>query len=121
MPDRETMIAAVKMHIHGESTGDREGWLKIFAEDIVIEDPVGSGGIYRGIAVVGTTFWGQAQRAGAKLQLLEDVIVCGNEAVAILKAEIGPADSRRTLSPIIGHFTFNEAGKVAGLRAFFDY
>ena len=121
MPDRETMIAAVKTHIRGESEGDKQAWVKIFADDIVIEDPVGSGGIYRGIAVVGTTFWDQAQRANAKLQLLEDVIVCGNEAVAILKAEIGPAGARRTLSPIVGHFTFNEAGKVAGLRAFFDY
>ena len=121
MPDRETMIAAVKTHIRGESEGDKEAWVKIFADDIVIEDPVGSGGIYRGIEVVSTTFWDQAQRAGAKLKQLEDVIVCGNEAIAIIEAEIGPADGRRTISPIVGHFTFNEAGKVSQMRAFFDY
>ena len=121
MPDRDTMIAAVKTHIRGESEGDKAAWVQIFADDVVIEDPVGSGAIYRGIETVSTTFWDQAQRAGAKLELLEDVIVCGNEAMAILKAEVGPPDGRRTLSPIVDHFTFDEQGKVTRMRAFFAY
>ena len=49
------------------------------------------------------------------------MIVCGSEAMAIIKAEVGPQDNRRTLAPIVDHFTFNEAGKVVAMRAFFAY
>jgi steroid Delta-isomerase len=119
--DRERMVAAVKTHCQASTEGNREVWVKIFANDVVIEDPVGSGAIYRGIEAVSATFWDRSQGAKPRLQLTEEVIVSGKEAVAILSAEVGPESARRKLAPIVDHFTFNEDGKVASMRAFFNY
>ena len=119
--DRERMIAAVETHCRASSEGDKEAWMKIFADDVVIEDPAGSGAIYRGIEAVSTAFWERSQGAKPRLQLTEEVIVSGKEAIAILSAEVGPENDRRKLAPIVDHFIFNEAGKVTSMRAFFNY
>ena len=120
MPDRNAMIEAVKTHCRGQTEGDLEAWLPIWADDVVIEDPVGAA-IYRGIDEVRATFWPQAQNANVRLWLEADVITCGNEAMAICAAEVGPEGERRRLGPIVDHFTFDEAGKIMRMRAFFNY
>lgn len=120
MPDRDKMIEAVKTHCRGVSEGDFDAWVKIWADDVVIEDPVGSPP-HRGIETVRTKFWAMAQNAKPSMTLTQDVIVCGNEALAILSTEVGPEGNRRTLSPIVDHFTFDDAGKITGMRAFFNY
>ena len=68
-----------------------------------------------------TTFWAMSRGAAPRLTLNEAVIVAGSEAIAIMTAEVGPADNRRTLSPIVDHFTFDEDSKIVGMRAFFNY
>jgi len=55
------------------------------------------------------------------VRTLAEPIACGNETVAILEAEIAFEGVRRTLSPIVAHFVFDDAGKVQSLRSFFDY
>lgn len=121
MPDRDAMIAAVMTHLRASSEGDFAAWARIWADDVVVEDPVGAGNVHRGIEALRTTFWAMSQNAAPRLTLNEDVIVCGNEAVAIMTAEVGPPDNRRTLSPVIDHFTFDEAGKITAMRAFMHY
>ncbi|MGE3690300.1 MAG: nuclear transport factor 2 family protein [Novosphingobium sp.] len=120
MPDKDAMIAAAKTHLRATSEGNREEWLAIWADDAEIEDPVGAPP-HRGIAEIGDKFWAMSRNAAPKLTLLEDVIVCGNEAIAIMQAEVGPADNRRTLKPVVDHFTFNDVGKILKMRAFFTY
>jgi ketosteroid isomerase-like protein len=119
--DRDRMVAAVKTHCRASWEGDKESWVKLFADDVVIEDPVGSGAIYRGIEAASTTFWERSKRAKPRLQLTEEIIVCGKEAVAILAAEVGPDDARRRIAPIVDHFTFDDDGRIIGMRAFFNY
>ena len=121
MPDREAMITAIETHCRAESAGDKEAWVNIFAESIVIEDPVGSGNVHRGIAAVSGDFWDRAQQHWPKVQLTQAPIVSGNEAIAILKAEIGPDGARQSFAPIVAHFVFDDNGKVESLRAFFAY
>lgn len=120
MADREAMVAAVKTHLSATSSGNRDEWIEIWAEDAAVEDPVGAPP-HKGIEAIGGTFWGMSRNAAPKLTLLEDVIVCGNEAIAIMQAEVGPEGGRITLKPVVDHFTFNEAGKVLKMRAFFKY
>jgi steroid delta-isomerase len=120
MPDREAMIAAVQTHCRAQSEGDHDAWIGIWADDAVVEDPVGAPP-HRGIEALRTTFWPMSRKAAPRLTLTEDVIVCGNEAIAIMTAEVGPADNRRTLSPVIDHFTFDEDARIVGMRAFFAY
>ena len=120
MPDKETMIAAVKTHCRATSEANRDEWLAIWAEDAEVEDPVGAP-LHRGIGAIGTTFWAMSRNAAPRLTLLEDVIVCGNEAIAIMQAEVGPEGNRRVLKPVVDHFTFDAAGKISKMRAFFTY
>lgn len=120
MPDKDAMIAAVKTHLRASTEGDFEAWEKIWADDAVVEDPVGSPP-HRGIAAIRTNFWAMSQNAAPRLTLDADVIVCGHEAIVIMSAEVGPADNRLTLSPIVDHFTFDENSKIVGMRAFFNY
>jgi steroid Delta-isomerase len=57
----------------------------------------------------------------ADLRLTEDVIVCGHEAVAIMACQTGPKEARRSTGPIVDLFVFDEAGKIARVRAFYKF
>ncbi|MBW8754501.1 MAG: nuclear transport factor 2 family protein [Sphingomonadales bacterium] len=120
MPDRDAMIAAVQTHCRASTEGDLDAWVKIWADQAVVEDPVGSPP-HRGIEALRTTFWAMSRNAAPRLTLSEEVIVCGNEAIAIMTAEVGPPDNRRTLSPVVDHFTFDDDARIVGMRAFFNY
>jgi steroid delta-isomerase len=120
MPDRDAMIAAVKTHCRGVSDGTFDEWVRIWADDVVIEDPVGSTP-YRGIEAVRTTFWTTVQNAAPRMTLKEDVLVCGKEAIAVMSVVVGPEGNQRTLSPVVDHFTFDDAGKITSMRAFMNY
>jgi steroid delta-isomerase len=120
MPDREQMIEAVRTRCRASTEGNFDEWVKIWADNVVVEDPVGAPP-HRGIEAVRTTFWGMSRNAAPRLTLTEDVIVCGKEAIAIMQVEVGPADNRRTLAPVVDHFTFDENAKITGMRAFFKY
>jgi len=120
MPDRDAMIAAVETHCRATTEGDFDDWIAIWADDAVVEDPVGAPQ-HQGIEALRTTFWAMSRNAAPRLTLNEEVIVCGKEAIAIMTAEVGPADNRRTLSPVVDHFTFGDDGKIVGMRAFFNY
>lgn len=120
MPDREHIVAAINTHCRAESALDKETWMALFADDIVVEDPVGVN-TTRGIEALGTDFWASVERAEPKLELLEEIIVCGNEAIAILSAEINHDGGRMMLKPIVVNFVYNEAGKVRQLRSFMNY
>jgi hypothetical protein len=50
------MIEAVRTHCRASTTGDFDPWMKIWADDVEVEDPVGAPP-HRGIEAVRTTFW----------------------------------------------------------------
>ena len=54
------------------------------------------------------------------LWLERDVIVCGNEAIAILFGVV-TSGTLRKVGPIVDHFTFDEDGKIKSMRAFWKY
>jgi hypothetical protein len=120
MPSREHIVEAINTHCRAENTLDKQTYMGLFADDIVIEDPVGLT-TTTGIKAVGTDFWASVKNAQPKLKLLEDVIVCRNEAIAILSAEINHDGDRVTISPIVVNFVYNDAGKVRHLRSFMNY
>lgn len=120
MPDRDAIVEAVKTHCRAESALDKPAWLALYADDIVLEDPVGTPPI-EGIEALSTRFWAGVERAQPKVELIDEVIVCGNEAIATLCAEINADGGRRTLRPIVVHLVFNAAGRIERLRSFFNY
>src|SRR4051794_11518470 len=113
------MVEAIEAYCRTETEKDREGWLALFAESIVHEDPVGVA-FRTGLDGV-AQLWEMIVAGDVDLRLTEDVIICGNEARAIMACETGPADARRKTGPIVDHFIFDEAGKITSLRAFYKY
>lgn len=121
MPDRESMVASIKAHCRTLSARDKDGWLALWDEDAILEDPVGVD-TYRGKNTLATIFWALVEQLSPmKLWLDGDVIVCGNEAIAILHGVVSKEGVLSRVGPIVDHFVFNEAGKVASMRAFWKY
>jgi len=120
MPTHEQIVEAIKTYCRTETEKDRAGWLALFAETVVHEDPVGVGVVRKGLEGV-AQLWEMIAAGDVKLWLTSDVIVCGNEAIAMMACETGPADKRRRTAPIIDHFVFDKAGRIASLRAFYKY
>ena len=121
MPDADAMITAIKAHCRTLSEHDKEAWLALWAQDTVLEDPVGVD-TYRGIESLRTKFWKLIDDlTPMKLWLERDVIVCGNEAIAILHGVVTREGSLRKVGPIVDHFTFNQEGQITMMRAFWKY
>ena len=121
MPDREFMIAAIETHCRAESEKDKEAWMGLYADEAVFEDPVGMWTV-RGKEALNAEFWPRIENAEyLRLRPIEDVIVCGNEAIGILAAEMKMDGVARELRPIVVNFVFREDGKITNVRSFFKY
>lgn len=119
MPDRKTIVAAIEDYCRAETEKDKEGWLSLFAETIKHEDPVGRR-TNEGLEKL-SAFWDSFQPYDVELTLTAPVIVCGNEAIAQMRAVTGPANARNTSGTIIDQFVFDASGKITNVRAFYDY
>ena len=104
---------------------DREGWLAIWAEDGVIEDPVGrspldpEGRGHRGIAAIGA-FWDKVI-APAELRFqIRQTFACGDECanVGTITTRVGGMVSRTELVMV---YRARGDGKLASLRAFWEF
>jgi steroid delta-isomerase len=121
MPGSEDIVAAIQAHCKTLSEHDKEGWLSLWAEDAVLEDPVGVD-TFTGIESIATTFWAMVDALSPmKLWLERDVIVCGNEAIGILFGVVTQEGTLTKVGPIVDHFTFNDDGKIKSMRAFWKY
>jgi steroid delta-isomerase len=117
----DAIVAAIKSHCRTLSAHDKEGWLALWAEDTVLEDPVGVD-TYRGLESLRTTFWNLVHDLSPmKLWLDKDVIVCGNEAIGILYGVVTRDGKLTKVGPIVDHFTFDQNGKIKSMRAFWKY
>lgn len=103
---------------------DREGWLKLFSDDAVVEDPVGP---YR---------WdpdGRGQRGKVEIGAFYDMFcgfqnafdfeivhqaVCGNEVAALVDMHITMKDGSRHTNRSINIYRVGSDGRVQSLRAF---
>jgi len=121
MPDTDAILAAINGHCETLSNHDKDGWLALWADDTVLEDPVGVD-TYTGIESLRTAFWQLVtDLSPMKLWLERDVIVCGNEAIAILQGVVTREGAMQHVGPLVDHFTFDDAGKISMMRAFWKY
>lgn len=119
MADPERINATIDAYMAAFSAGDRDAYLGCFAEDAWIEDPVGSPR-RRGRDGIGG-FWDETHGLSEAIELrpLGLRVVVGNEATFTMQARPTMAGATYALD-IIDHMTFDEAGKIATMRAFFD-
>lgn len=121
VPDQESIVAAIKAHCDSLSAGDKDAWLDLWAQDCVLEDPVGVDR-FEGRDTLATTFWGMIEQISPmKIWLEREIIVCGHEAIAILFGVVSPRGKMTRVGPIVDHFTFDADGKIASMRAFWKY
>lgn len=119
MPDRHAILASIDTYCRAQTEKDKAAWSNLFADDVLHEDPVGMGS-KRGHAAITGPFWEHIVRNDVRIWLTDQVIVCGNEAIAILACEVGPAESRRRLGPVVDHLVFDETCKISSVRGFYN-
>ncbi|MEU4561008.1 nuclear transport factor 2 family protein [Actinoplanes sp. NPDC023936] len=107
--------------------GDRDAWLALFADDAIVEDPVGpsplspDGAGHRGTEAIARfydTVIGQVE--GLRFEI-ERSYLCGDEVadVGIIHLALPGGHS----SQVRGVFTYRSdgAGRIAALRAFWEF
>jgi steroid Delta-isomerase len=99
------------------SADDREGWLALFTDDAVLEDPVGSAP-HEGREAI-AAFWDavHARTERGSVRMTQGPAVCGLEAAWAFELDV-TVKGRRSLVEIIDHGTFAEDGRIRRIRAF---
>jgi SnoaL-like domain len=119
LTDPAMIVAAIETYCRSQTEKDYPAWQGLFAEDVFHEDPVGLRQ-NRGKAHVTGPFWEEIVRNQVSIWLTDEIIICGNEALAIMACEIGPEGNRRRLAPVVDQFMFDEAGRMTSVRGFYN-
>lgn len=108
------------------SNGDREGWLALFADDAVVEDPVGespldpTGQGHRGKAAI-ADFWDTVIAPGSIDFQIVSSHPAGDECANVVNmVNTMPGDMRIEVHMVVV-YRANADGKLTSLRAFWDY
>jgi steroid Delta-isomerase len=116
MPAPEQMEAAVHAYVEAFAKGDPEMAVAIFAEDAVIEDPVGTP-LKRGHEEI-RAFYVASMATGAKLVLDGPIRIASDHAAFAFHVPLH-FDGKDMEIHVIDTFAFNSEGKVREMRAFF--
>ena len=112
-------IAAVKAK-------DKEDWLALFADDAVIEDPVGrspidpSGNGHRGRDAIGK-FWDNQIAANSIHFEVRESYAAGHECANVGTITIGLPNGMRARCDGVFVYRVNDAGELVSLRAFWEF
>jgi steroid delta-isomerase len=118
MPSPEQVQAAVDAYVAAYMANDRAAFLDAFADDGVIEDPVGTpahvGREARG------AFWDTVHQLTERMTFdVKDVVVCGDEAAMVFRIHAGAADAGIVIDAV-DIFQVDDDGKIASMRAYWD-
>jgi len=119
MVDRSTIVEAIETYCKAQCAKDHEAWQGLFAQEVLHEDPVGFG-MVRGKSDLVGPFWDRIVANDVEIWLTDEIIVCGNEALAILACDTGAPTDRRRLAPVVDHFVFDGDGRIASVRGFYN-
>jgi steroid delta-isomerase len=105
---------------------DREGWLGLFADDAVVEDPVGpslfdpEGKGHRGREAI-TAFYDNVIMMSEKIEFtIRDSYECGSEVANVGQIRITLPGVQVGIVPIVNIYRVNDAGKLVALRSFWE-
>ncbi|HEY9556558.1 MAG TPA: nuclear transport factor 2 family protein [Acidimicrobiales bacterium] len=117
--DAATIRSAVDAYCAAFTSGDRAAYVGLFAADATVEDPIGSP-VNVGSEAIGAFFDAMTGVADSvELRRTGPVRVAGNEAAWPLQAR--PTIGGATMCvDIIDVMTFDDAGKITTMRAFWD-
>ena len=107
--------------------GDKEGWLALYADDAVVQDPVGvspfdaSGEGHKGKAAI-TKFWDMVIGPSRLTINVHKRIPSGAKACAVhqtISNDLGKG--RKTEVEMIAIYEVNDAGKITRMSAFWSW
>lgn len=117
---------AFARHVQAVLSRDRAAFLANFAEDALVEDPVGpspldpSGRGHRGHAAIGA-FWDAIIAPGSVRFAIDRAIVCGDEIANIGTIFNRMPDGREVGAEGVFVYRVNGAGKLVSLKAYWDF
>ena len=117
--DATTIRATVEAYCAAFTAGDRDAYVGLFAEDAWLEDPVGSPRVEGHDAIGGFFEQSSSMAESIELRLTGPVRVAAGEAAFPMQAR--PSISGTTYCvDIIDVMTFDDAGRITTMRAFWD-
>lgn len=116
MPSEAQMHAAVHEYIRALNESDLEAIVALYAEDAVVEDPVGSPA-RRGHAAI-RDFYASSLALGLSVRLEGPVRAMADEAVFPFSVSFVYQGHAMRIEPI-DHFSFDAQGRIRAMRAFF--
>ena len=119
MADADTLRTNIEQYTTRFSADDKEGWLDLFDDDAWIEDPVGTP--RRNGRKEIAEFWDEVHAVPDSIELrpLGITTVIGNEGIFTMQARANLGGAIFGID-IIDLMTFDDAGKITTMRAFFD-
>lgn len=125
MNDRPAALAFAR-HVRAVESKDRAAFLANFADDAVVQDPVGpspldpSGQGLRGKEAIGA-FWDALVANGHVRFAIERAVVCGDEIANIGTIFNRMPDGREIAAEGVFVYRVNSAGKLVSLKAYWDW
>lgn len=117
--DAATIRATVEAYCAAFTAGDRDAYVGLFAEEAWLEDPVGSPRIEGHDAIGGFFEQSSSMAESIELRLTGPVRVAAGEAAFPMQAR--PSIGGATFCvDIIDVMTFDDAGRITTMRAFWD-
>ena len=115
----EQITATIDRYVEVFSTGDKDGYLSLFAPDATVEDPVGSAVCRGPVEIAG--FWDGVRglTPTITLQLVGSPRVAAGEAAFGLQALPELGDTKMVVD-IIDVMSFDDDGRITSLRAYWD-
>jgi len=112
--------------VQTKGAGAKEAWVALFAEDGVIEDPIGpspldpAGKGHRGRKAI-AAFWDLAIAPVALRFDIERSYACGDEVANVGTITATAPDGTRTVTEGVFTYRVNAAGEIAALRAYWEF
>ena len=116
MPTTEQMEAAVHAYVEAFDKQDPALAAAIFADDAVIDDPIGSSPKVGKAAIL--QFYTESMATGAKLVLQGPIRVAAAHAAFAMQVRLSWGGKDMAID-VIDTFAFDEAGKVKQMQAYF--
>lgn len=115
-PTPEHMQAVVAAYVRALNAADLEAIVALYADDAVVEDPVGSAP-RRGLADI-RRFYAASLQWPLRVELEGAIRTAGSEAAFAFRVDLEYQGRHTTIWPI-DVLRFDKAGRIAQMRAFF--
>ena len=111
--EHRNKVAVVERYFEAFHQQDMDIIRELFADNAVVEDPIGTDPRVGIDAVV--AFFEGPLAAGPKLELVAPVRIAANSVAFAFQAKMG-----ENILDIIDVFTFDDAGKIVDMKAYWD-